>query len=165
MEKDAQTIAGWFAGRLPEGWFSGTEVTVEGDQVIVIGRLADLELAPDASAEMRAGAAAGRITRFREETRGQRIAIAREAEHKFEKHVTWGASLGDVSERFTPGGSGRGGDQSPAAKSVMIARRRRMARAWARRFASPQFGPESMGRRFGMGLRRRWHRSDGPQVY
>src|SRR5207245_2721299 len=67
--------------------------------------------------------AAGRIARFREETRGHRIGIAREAEERFKKYVTWGAKLDGVTKRFNPGGGGRGGDDR---RSVMI-------RRWMRR--------------------------------
>ncbi|TMC10953.1 MAG: hypothetical protein E6J30_02615 [Chloroflexi bacterium] len=58
--------------------------------------------------EEKEGAAAGRIARFREETRGQRIGIAQEAEERFHKYVTWGTKLGGVTKRFNPGGGGGG---------------------------------------------------------
>src|SRR5256886_5725905 len=73
--------------------------------------------------EEKEGAAAGRIARFREETRGQRIGIAQEAEERFKKYITWGAKLDGVTKRFNPGGGGRGGDDR---RSVMI-------RRWMRR--------------------------------
>ena len=38
---------------------------------------------------------------FREETRSRRIEIAREAEHRFRRKVSWGVSCGPVSEMFT----------------------------------------------------------------
>ena len=73
---------------------------------------------------------------FRETTRPYRIHIAREAEHKFELNVTWGAVCGGTSVTFTPGGSGRRqtAEDESEAKKVMIHGRRRAARAWARRF-------------------------------
>ena len=109
-EQELGSIQGWFAGRLPEGWFTGTEVMVEDDQIVVLGTLPEVEVDPGASSEFRESAAAGRIARFREQTRGPRIGIAREAEERFGKYVTWGARLGGVTKRFTPGGSGgRGG--------------------------------------------------------
>lgn len=110
QEQQLGAIQGWFAGRLPDGWFTGTEVSVEDDQIVVMGTLPDVELDPGASPEFRESAAAGRIARFREQTRGQRMSIAREAEERFGRYVTWGARLGGVTKRFTPGGSGwRGG--------------------------------------------------------
>jgi hypothetical protein len=101
-------IAGWFAGRLPDGWFTGAPtVTIEEGQIVVVGALAEPTVAADATAQLKAGAEAGRITRFRETTRPYRIHIAREAEHRFELQVTWGATCGGTTETFTPGGSGR----------------------------------------------------------
>ncbi len=107
-EKELGSIKGWFAGRLPDGWFSGAEVTVEDDQIVVVGALSEKDLPATSSAEEKEGAAAGRIARFREETRGERIGIAREAEERFHKYVTWGAKLGGVTKRFNPGGGGGG---------------------------------------------------------
>ncbi len=107
-DKEFASIKGWFAGRLPDGWYSGVEVAVEDDQIVVIGALPEGSLPATASAEEKEGAAAGRIARFREETRGERIGIAREAEERFHKYVTWGAKLGGVTKRFNPGGGGGG---------------------------------------------------------
>src|SRR5713101_7376616 len=121
-EKEFGSIKGWFAGRLPDGWFTGTEVTLEDDQIVVLGTLPELKNV-GSTPEEKEGAAAGRIARFREETRGERIAIAQEAEERFKKYVTWGAKLGGVTKRFNPGGGGRSG----ADKRVMI------GRMWRRR--------------------------------
>jgi len=121
--KELGTIKGWFAGRLPDGWFTGQEVTVEDDQIVVIGSLADINVG--STPEEKEGAAAGRIARFREETRGDRIGIAQEAEERFHKYVTWGATLGGVTKRFNPGGGG-GGRSGGDRRSVMI-------RRWMRR--------------------------------
>src|SRR5881398_3988244 len=105
-EKELGSIKGWFAGRLPDGWFAGVEVAVEDDQIVVIGTLPETNLG--SSPEEKEGAAAGRIARFREETRGPRIGIAQEAEERFHKYVTWGTKLGGVTKRFNPGGGGGG---------------------------------------------------------
>ena len=43
----------------------------------------------------------GRIRRFREETRARRVEIAREAEHRFRRKVSWGATCADRTEMFT----------------------------------------------------------------
>jgi hypothetical protein len=56
--------------------------------------------AGDSDAE-RAAAAQDRIRRFREETRGRRIEIAREAEHHFRRKVSWGVVCSPVTEMFT----------------------------------------------------------------
>ena len=42
--KELGSIKGWFAGRLPDGWFSGVEVTVEDDQIVVLGALPEVNL-------------------------------------------------------------------------------------------------------------------------
>lgn len=106
-------VQGWFAGRLPEGWFTGTEVTIEDDQIVVLGTLPEMEIDAAAPPEFRESAAAGRIARFREQTRRQRIVIAREAEERFGKYVTWGARQDGVTKRFNPGGSGSGWGPGP----------------------------------------------------
>ena len=119
-EKELGSIKGWFSGRLPDGWFTGVEVTVEDDQIVVLGALPEVDLPSGSSAEEKEGAAAGRIARFREETRGRRIGIAQEAEERFRKNVTWGARLGGVTKRFNPGGGG--GGRSEGNRRVMIGR-------------------------------------------
>lgn len=97
----AAEVAAWFAGRLPDGWFSGApEVTVDREEILVLGTLPDLD-GRFADAAERAAAAAGRISRFREQTREERIEIARQAEHRFGRKVAWGARLDAQTELFT----------------------------------------------------------------
>src|SRR5256714_14526018 len=103
-DQELGTIKGWFAGRLPDGWFTGVEVAVEDDQIVVIGALPEINVG--STPEEKEGAAAGRIARFREETRGQRIGIAREAEESFDKYDTRGTKLGGVNKCINPGGCG-----------------------------------------------------------
>jgi hypothetical protein len=55
----------------------------------------------DAVGAATAEARAGRIARFREETRERRIGIAREAEHRFGRKVAWGVESGGGQEIFT----------------------------------------------------------------
>nr|MDQ6900891.1 hypothetical protein [Candidatus Dormibacteraeota bacterium] len=77
----AEDFQSWFAGRLPQSWFAGPpEVTADGDEVLVVGTLPDVELAKGTASSGRAAARAARIDRFREETREERVKIAREAE-------------------------------------------------------------------------------------
>jgi hypothetical protein len=132
-EKEFGSIKGWFAGRLPDGWFTGTEVTLEDDQIVVLGTLPELKNV-GSTTEEKEGAAAGRIARFREETRGERIGIAQEAEERFKKYVTWGAKLGGVTKRFNAGGGGRSG----SGKRVMIGRMWRRRRRHAGQPAESQ---------------------------
>ena len=157
---DAATIKGWFTGRLPEGWFTSTEVSMDGEHVLVVGKLPDVQLGSEASAEEKKGAAEGRIARFREQTRGERIQIAQEVESRFGKYVTWGASCGEVTKEFTKGGSGRGGGDAEEHRRVMIAHRARMLRWWLRNYGPRHWGPGAADPRL---WRRRDHdRPHGP---
>ena len=98
----AQQIAGWFAGAIPDGWFSGApDVAVDNEEILVIGELPVPEVATDADESARSAAESGRIKRFREETRDLRIQIAEDAEHRFRKKVSWGARCGDTTQLFT----------------------------------------------------------------
>jgi hypothetical protein len=90
----ADDAKAWFAGRLPDGWFTGeVEVTVDREEILVVGGLPALEDEFTDDAE-RAAAEAGRISRFREDTRDERIEIARQAEHRYRRKVAWGARQG-----------------------------------------------------------------------
>jgi hypothetical protein len=98
----APDLGAWFAARLPKGWFTGPpEVTADGEEILVMGELRDVELAGGTAEEGRAAARTARIDRFREETREDRIRIAREAEREFRRKVAWGARCGEESRIFT----------------------------------------------------------------
>jgi hypothetical protein len=87
-------IAGWFAGRCPDGWFTeAPEVVVDREEVVVVGRIPNPEAG--ASAEV------GRAKRFREDTRDARMRIADEAEQRFGRKVSWGVVVGDERFLFT----------------------------------------------------------------
>jgi hypothetical protein len=95
---EQEQITGWVHGRLPDDWFvEPAEVSVDRDEIVVIGRIA----VPDSEASEVHEAEVGRISRFREDTREQRIRIAREAERRFERKVSWGAACGDTRALFT----------------------------------------------------------------
>lgn len=102
---DTADATAWFQGRLPDGWFTGApEVTVDREEIVVVGELPAVEGEFDdteAGRADRAAAVAGRITRFRETTREERIEIARQAEHRYGRKVAWGAQIGDAVELFT----------------------------------------------------------------
>jgi hypothetical protein len=94
-------IRAWFAGRLPDEWFTEpAEVIVDREEILVTGTLPEPEGQSEDAAAATA-AAEGRIKRFREDTRTRRIEIAREAERRFGRKVGWGASCGTVTEVFT----------------------------------------------------------------
>ena len=94
----AEDAASWFTGRLPSGWFvGGPEISVDREEILVTGELPPVEAdGPDSTA-----AAAGRISRFREESRAERMRIADEAEARYGRKVAWGASLGETSVLFS----------------------------------------------------------------
>jgi hypothetical protein len=88
QQPDASDAADWFAGRLPD-WFAGDPtVVVDREEITVIGRL------PEAEGESEAHAS-GRVARFREETRPERMRIADEAEDRYGRKVAWGVEVGD----------------------------------------------------------------------
>jgi hypothetical protein len=98
----AGQIRAWFLGRLPEGWFTGEpEVIVDREEITVIGELPAVKgegAGADGTAE---ALAAGRSRRFREETRDARVGIAREAEMRFDRKVSWGVVTAGRKVMFT----------------------------------------------------------------
>ena len=102
MSNDTETIRGWLSGRLPQDWFDGApEVTVDREEITVVGALAAPQTAEGAAEAERAAAVAGRVREFRERTREQRIRIARELEHRTGRKVAWGVRVGEHRELFT----------------------------------------------------------------
>src|SRR3954447_5778065 len=100
-EADPAEVRGWFAGRLPDDWFQGPpDITLDSEEILLIGALA-AEGLPDDTPAAKAAAQAARVKRFREDTRDQRIRIAREAEHRYGRQISWGAQCGDHRELFT----------------------------------------------------------------
>jgi hypothetical protein len=95
-------LLGWFAGQLPDGWFSAPpEVTFDNDEILVVGRLPEPDVGSDATDETRKTAEIARIERFREDTREHRVRIAEDAQRRFRRKVSWGASCGATTEQFT----------------------------------------------------------------
>ena len=98
----ADEIEIWFAGRIPAGWFAGApEVSSDSEEIIVLGTLPDVELAASTADESRSAARLARIERFREESREERVRIARDAERQFRRKVAWGVKCGGESKMFT----------------------------------------------------------------
>ena len=97
----APAIDGWFRGRIGDGWFDELEVRIDRDEVLVVGTLPPPALAADGDDDARRHAALARIDGFREETRERRIAIASDAERRFERKVSWGVRCDGVEKRFT----------------------------------------------------------------
>ena len=95
-------MEGWFAGRLPDDWFTGPpDVVFDRDEIIVTGTLREPDAGAGADDGTRAAARSARIEGFREDTRQARIRIADEAEARFGRKVAWGARCGDRQEMFT----------------------------------------------------------------
>ena len=92
-------MAGWFSGRLPQEWRATTpRVGVDREEITVVLTVEDVTGDSDvATAEARAG----RARAFREDTREARMKIAREAEHRFDRKVSWGVRVGEHEELWT----------------------------------------------------------------
>ena len=98
--EDLDRIRGWFSGRLPDDWQAEPAVvTIDRDEIVVVLQLADVP--PGANEVETAETRAGRTSAFREETRERRMAIAREAQRRFDRVVSWGVRIGDHEELFT----------------------------------------------------------------
>jgi hypothetical protein len=97
----SERVTGWFAGRLPAEWQSApADVTVDREEITVVLTIPDVELAEPTEVAL-AEARAGRASAFREETRERRMEIAREAQHRFERKVSWGVAVGEHRELWT----------------------------------------------------------------
>lgn len=95
-------LRGWFAGRIPDDWFTGPlEVTVDREEILVIGDLAEVQAAKGTGEEEAAAANDSRVDGFREDTRAARMHIAEEAQRRFDRHVSWGVKLGGETTTFT----------------------------------------------------------------
>src|SRR3954447_19014071 len=102
MKKASKETIGWFAGRIPDDWFTGApEVTYDRDEILVVGTLAEPSAAKGADDDTRSAAKRSRIEAFREETRVSRMAIADAAEARFERKVAWGVECADERVVFT----------------------------------------------------------------
>ncbi|MET7987967.1 MULTISPECIES: hypothetical protein [unclassified Streptomyces] len=97
-----EKLRGWFAGRLPDDLFESlTEVTADREEITVVGRIPEPRLAEGASDAEKEAALQARIQEFRERTREDRMEVAREAEHRFRKKVSWGVECGTERALFT----------------------------------------------------------------
>jgi hypothetical protein len=95
-----ERVRGWFSGRLPDDWQAEpADISVDRDEIVVTLHLPDVDAgASEAETEE---ARAGRASAFREDTREQRMSIAREAQHRYERTVSWGVGIGDHQQLFT----------------------------------------------------------------
>ena len=101
-EMGLDEVRGWFAGRIPDDWFTGSlEVTADREEILVIGELAAVAAAKEAGQAEQAAANESRIDDFREQTRETRMRIADEAQRRFRRQVSWGVTLGGETTTFT----------------------------------------------------------------
>ncbi|WP_378734799.1 hypothetical protein [Nocardia brasiliensis] len=107
---DPADVPDWFAGRLPEDWFTGPPVIeIDRDEIVVIGELPipQPEKTPvegDADApteEVPRATKEGAVSRFRESTRPARMQIADEAQRRYGRSVAWGVSVAGERIMFT----------------------------------------------------------------
>ncbi|HSP08397.1 MAG TPA: hypothetical protein VLU92_02230 [Candidatus Dormibacteraeota bacterium] len=97
-----EDIRAWFVARIPPGWLAGApEVSSDGEEILVIVPVPDVEVASAMSGSDVAAARQARIERFREESRADRVRLAREAESEFRRKVAWGARCGGEAKVFT----------------------------------------------------------------
>ncbi|MEV6400041.1 hypothetical protein AB0M39_35505 [Streptomyces sp. NPDC051907] len=97
-----QKLRGWFAGRLPEGLFDElVDVIVDREEITVVGRIPAPDLGAEASQAERDASVDGRVSEFRERTRDERMGVAREAERRFGRKVSWGVECGDRRAMYT----------------------------------------------------------------
>jgi hypothetical protein len=141
-------IGAWFAGRVPEGWFEeGLDVTIDADEILVVGTLHPPRLAEDAGDDERRVAEQSRITGFREESRTVRMQIAEAAQPAFGRTVSWGARCGETTASFTTAGVPVMTRLRMADRQVLdtliesgVARSRSEALAWCVRLVSDHEG-------------------------
>ncbi|MFJ5219413.1 hypothetical protein ACIP98_32500 [Streptomyces sp. NPDC088354] len=97
-----EALRGWLAGRLPAGLFAELlDVTVDREEITVVGRIPEPELDAEASQVEREAALDGRVAQFRERTRDDRVGVAREAERRFGRKVSWGVECGGRRTMYT----------------------------------------------------------------
>jgi hypothetical protein len=81
------TVQQFFSERLPSTWFLGEpSLSTDDDEILCVGTLAD---------------SATGVDEFRESTREARMAIAAEAESRFQRRVSWGVIRDGQATHFT----------------------------------------------------------------
>lgn len=91
-----EQVRGWLTGRLPEEWRAvAPQIEVDREEITVVVHVPLPEVPADSSADEVRATGAGRAKAFREDTRERRMTIAREAEHRFGRKVSWGVVVGE----------------------------------------------------------------------
>lgn len=96
-------VTSWLLGRLPGEWTdTAPSITIDREEITIVLTIDPPPTSNDHPSDIEVSEASlGRIARFREDTRERRMGIAREAEHRFERTVSWSVRCGDRSESFT----------------------------------------------------------------
>jgi hypothetical protein len=82
----ADEVETYFRAKVPKAWFTEPPaVRVDADEVLCVGRLK----------------AGQNVSGFRENTRAERVAIAKEAEARFDRKVSWGVELDGITTLFS----------------------------------------------------------------
>jgi hypothetical protein len=76
-------------------------VTVDREEILVVGDIPDVKVAKGANEAEAAAARESRVDAFREETRGARMGVAEEAQRRFRRHVSWGVRIAGETHTFT----------------------------------------------------------------
>ncbi len=101
-DPETPSIVGWFIGRLPSDWCKTRPgFRIDRDEILVIVELASPPIAPDDPNTVVAAAIASAVDQFRGSTRIQRVELARDAERRFERKVSWGVACGGSEVLFT----------------------------------------------------------------
>ena len=102
MQNAKSETIGWFAGRLPDGWFLGApDVSYDREEILVLGTIGEPDLGSGADGDATVSARRSRVEQFREETRAQRMQIADAAEERFGRKVAWAVECGGERHGFT----------------------------------------------------------------
>lgn len=97
-----EELRAWLAARIPAGWFeSEPAVMADREEILIVGKLAEPQVAERSSEETLKAAVLDRINQHRQDTRQDRMRIASEAEVRFQRKVSWGAECGGIRVLFT----------------------------------------------------------------
>lgn len=94
-----EQLSAWFAGNLPDDWFTEPATIVfDRDEIIVTGQVPMPKVDDGIDTAL---ASQERMNSFRDTTRESRIAIAARAEATFERKVSWSVTCGDQAMDYT----------------------------------------------------------------
>lgn len=102
MNNENSTIGAWFVGRLPDEWVAvaPAAIVIDRDEITITITIEAPPVDENASDIDVSEAFVGRMSGWREDTRDQRMKIAAQAEHRYDRKVAWALVCGDRSELF-----------------------------------------------------------------